>query len=208
MDWKITPKILIISMLHVSNNRAMPIKVLIAMGNLFGFSGNTIRVTTTRLVRDGRIESDERGLYRLKGTDTPISRFVDSWRSEESRVKDWDGSWICCLLPKATVVQQRKNSKALALLGFREGLPQLWVRPNNLTLGLAEIRELQIHQGMDTDSEIFLGGRFSPRHVEMWKRDLWPEAEIIRISKAAREQLERSMVRLESLPVKKALVES
>ena len=60
MDWKITPKILIVSMLHVTNNRAIPIRVLIAMGNLFGFTSNTVRVTTARLVRDGRIESDSK----------------------------------------------------------------------------------------------------------------------------------------------------
>jgi phenylacetic acid degradation operon negative regulatory protein len=208
MDWKITPKILIISMLHVTNNRAIPIRVLIAMGHLFGFTSNTVRVTTARLVRDGRIESDERGLYSLKDGDTPISRFVDNWRSEESRVKDWDGLWICCLVPRAAVVQQRKNTKALNLLGFREGLPQLWVRPNNITMGLKEIGELLIHQGMDRDAEVFLGDSFPPGHVERWKRDLWPGEEIIRISVAARKQLERSMKRLQSLPMKKALVES
>ena len=208
MDWKITPKILIISMLHVSNNRAMPIKVLITMGRLFGFTSNTVRVTTTRLAADGRIENDERGLYRLKDWDTPISRFVDSWRSEESRLKEWDGSWICCLLPKATLAQQRKNDKALALIGFGQGLPQLWVRPNNLTMELHEIRELLIHQGMDTEGEVFIGDSFEPRHVERWKRDLWSDEEVIRTSEAAREKLKRSMDRLESLPVKDALVES
>jgi phenylacetic acid degradation operon negative regulatory protein len=207
MDWKITPKMLIISMLHVSNNRAMPIKVLIAMGRLFGFTSNTVRVTTTRLVADGRIENDERGLYRLKDWDTPISRFVDNWMSEESRVKEWDGFWICCLLPRSTLAQQRKNEKALSLIGFGQGLPQLWVRPNNLAMGLPEIRELLIHQGMDTDGEVFIGGGFEPHHVERWKRELWSQEEIIRTSVSAREQLERSMERLESLPVKDALVE-
>lgn len=208
MDWKLTPKILILSMLHVSTDRALPIRVLVAIGALFGFTGNTVRVTTARLVQDGRIESDERGLYRLKDRGTPISRFVDTWRNETPRVKDWDGSWICCLLPRAAAGQARKNAKALALPGFREGLPHLWVRPNNLTMGLDAVRDLLLHQGMDGAGELFVGEQFSPLLVDGWTRDLWPAKEIIRASEAARRQIVRSRKRLPSLPVQDALVES
>ena len=208
MNWKITPKILIVSILHVSDNKAMPIKAMIAIGKLFGFTGNTIRVTATRLVRDGRLENDERGLYRIKDMDTPISRFVNAWMQGEARVRDWDGSWICCLAPSGTAGQRKKNAKALELPGFREGLPGLWVRPNNLTASLPDLKRLLVHQGMSPAGELFVANHFQERLHAQWKQYLWAVDELVGDMEEALMRLEKSKARIHGLPPENALMES
>ncbi len=208
MDWKITPKILIVSILHASDNKALPVKEMIVMGQLFDFSANTIRVATTRLVREGRIESDERGMYRLVDTSTSISRFVNSWKKGESRIKAWDGTWISCLPPRSPAAQQTKNKKALRLPGFREGLPGLWVRPNNITISLPDLKELLVDQGMDKEGEIFIGGHFNPSQTERWQGYLWPVDQLIATALAAQKRIDKSIARINSLPAEKAMVES
>ncbi len=208
MKWKITPKILIVSILHVSSNMAIPIRDMISIGKLFGFTSNTIRVTTTRLVRDGRLESDERGLYRIKDTDTPISRYVDDWKMGEDRVKEWDGSWICCLLPKASSGQMSKNAKALNLPGFREGKPGLWIRPNNITQNIGELKKLLVHQGMAPKGELFVGHDFSNHLTEQWVKYLWAVDEIIQSMESTLDRIEKSQTRISDLPPENALMES
>ncbi|ACL01957.1 putative transcriptional regulator, PaaX family [Desulfatibacillum aliphaticivorans] len=208
MNWNITPKILIVSILHVSDNKAMPIKDMIAIGRLFGFTGNVIRVTTARLVRDGRLENDERGLYRIKDMDTPISRFVNAWKQGEDRVKNWDGSWICCLAPNGTAGRRKKNAKALELPGFREGLPGLWVRPANLTMDLPSLKELLVHQGMDPAGELFVGRDFSEKTAAQWQKFLWPVEELVRDMEKALERIEKSKARVQGLPPDSALMET
>ncbi|MBI9074902.1 MAG: hypothetical protein JEZ02_05760 [Desulfatibacillum sp.] len=208
MTWKITPKILIVSILHVSDNKAMPIKNMIDIGRLFGFTGNTIRVTTTRLVRDGRLESDERGLYRIKDMDTPISRYVNAWKQGEKRMLDWDGSWICCLTPPASAGRRKQNAKALTLPGFREGLPNFWVRPNNLTMGLSDLKKLLVHQGLDPKAELFAGKEFHERLTQHWTEFLWPVGELIQNMEEALDRIAKSKARIHSLPADNALTES
>ncbi len=208
MKWKITPKILIVSVLHVSGNQAIPIKGLIKLGELFGFTSNSIRVTTTRLLRDGRLESDERGFYRLRNTDTPMSRFVNRWKTEESQVKDWDGSWLCILLPSRIAGNNKKKLKALLLLGFREGAANLWVRPNNISMDQQGVKELLVYNGMDDAMELFVGTNFRPLLEDRWKIDLWPVKKLMRDYEDIQARVDESMARLKSLPTKNALFES
>jgi phenylacetic acid degradation operon negative regulatory protein len=130
MEYQITPKNLILSLLQVADSRTMPIRTLIVCGELFGFTANTIRVTTTRLIREKSIESDERGYYRLGSRKNQLSRFINTWRMGEKRMVDWNGEWVCAVLPPNEDKHHRARSrKALEVMGFREGLAGLWVRP-------------------------------------------------------------------------------
>ena len=208
MEWKITPKILIVSVLHVSGNQAIPIKALIKMGGLFGFTSNAIRVTAARLIRNGRLESDERGFYKLMSTETPISRFVNSWKTGEARIRPWSGRWLCCLMPRVGAGQDKKDAKALMLPGFREGLPRLWIRPDNLEMNSESVKELMVHQGMNEGGELFTADGFSRDLEEGWKNRLWPVDKLIRNYESIQERIKKSMGRLNSLPTENALMES
>lgn len=208
MPLKITPKSLIISILQVSGNEPLPIKALIVMGELFGFNSNSIRVTTARLLREGRIESDERGLYRLKDINNPIIRLVNNWRTGEVGVTAWDKSWTCCLMPKVTSGEQKSSAKALALLGFKEGIANLWARPHNLTLEMGAMKKLLYALGIHPSATLFVARDFNPRLTEQWQRYLWPVDELIRSCVAIQKKLEESSARLASMPAPQAVVES
>ena len=44
---------------------AMPVRALVAAGDLFGISENSVRVTLARLLADRLVARDDRGAYRL-----------------------------------------------------------------------------------------------------------------------------------------------
>ena len=178
MNYKITPKSLILSLLHASNNQATPVKTMVLLGDLFGFTGNSIRVTTTRLLREGSIENDERGLYRMSSKSTTVSNFVNSWRMGESRLISWDGSWICCFLPGSPTKVQKQSHRLLWLMGFREGLPAFWVRPHNLVQGIDGLKKTLVRFGIDEKAELFIGNSFDHFISERWKGFLWPSERI------------------------------
>ncbi|MBA4369009.1 MAG: hypothetical protein C0403_15375 [Desulfobacterium sp.] len=206
---KITPKNFILSMLQVSNKQAIPIKTLVECGELFGFTGNTIRVTITRLIREGTIESDERGLYRLSETKDLIRKFIDGWRLGEARIIPWDGTWISCLMPKQKASRLlRKGVKGLQFLGFQEGMPGFWIRPNNLKLRLSNIDEILQLLGNASGYEIFLSKDFREKRILQWKTFLWPIQELTRSLQVIHQKLQASANRLHKMPVENAIVES
>ncbi len=170
----ITPKSLILGLLQASKEGEIPVKSLVTIGDLFGFTSNTIRVTATRLTREGKLESNERGLYQLSKNINPFSRFVESWRIGEERLILWDGSWMCYLAPPLTVRKQAKNAGIIKRPGFKEGTTNLWVRPNNLKIGLKGIKRILFQLNIDEMGELFIGHDFKDSLAKKWKQFLWP----------------------------------
>ncbi len=208
MDKKITPKSLVLGLMQASNNRAIPVKALVAAGEIFGFTGNTIRVTTTRLIREGTIESNERGLYRLSDKNTLVSRFIESWKEGEARRRDWKGSWVCCLMLKSTKKRKPEAQRALDLSGFKEGFPGLWIRPDNLTVGIRRMAALLSQFGKLENKEMFVAREFSDKQTEQWMKYLWPVEEILRKQEILILKMEKSAGRIENMPLEQALIES
>ena len=208
MEKKITPKSLVLGLLQASGNKAIPIKGLVLAGEIFGFTGNTIRVTMTRLVREGTIESNERGLYCLSDKNTLFSRFIESWRDGEGRLKDWDGGWVCCMMLKRTAKRKPETQRALDFSGFKEGLPGLWVRPDNLTVGIRRMEALLVHFGKLENKEMFVARDFSDKQTEKWMNYLWPVDDILERQQAFLLKMEKSAERIEKIPLEQALIES
>ena len=208
MNFKATPRRVILGLLQVAPRESIPIRSLITVGELFGFSDNTIRVTVLRLQRNGTIDSDARGEYRISHSPPAISRFIAGWRLGESRTVPWDGGWIGCFLPKNQNRHKTKNQKALNLLGFKEGLPKFWIRPNNLSMGFNDLKTVLFHFGLDEKAELFTAHRFSEDLIEKWKRFLWPIRKIRERQLDLVEKLKESIRRIETLPSDHALVET
>ncbi len=208
MDYKITPKSLILSILHVAGRQPVPIKALVVCGDLFGFTSNTIRVNAARLYREGTIESDERGLYRLGSRKNPLSRYIDGWRNGPTRIRPWDGCWTCCWQAQVPVNEQPGNQKAIQFMGFRQGLPGLWVRPNNLMLTLSEISALLMQMGLPARPELFIGAQFDANLTEQWQHFLWPMKDLLQTADHLLNKLTASRVRLPQMPLDQAVVES
>jgi phenylacetic acid degradation operon negative regulatory protein len=208
MNFNMTPRRLIFGILQVAPQESVSIKTLIAVGGLFGFSANTIRVTALRLIRNGAIENGARGQYRIISDASAVTRFITGWRLGESRIIPWDGGWTCCFLPKNQSRQKTKNQKVLSLLGFKEGMPKFWIRPNNLSMGFDDLKMVLFYFGLDKKAELFTAHQFSENITGQWKRLLWPVKEVEKKQNNLAEKLKASGDHIDALSFDDALVET
>lgn len=193
----VRPKSLVLDLLRVAESRAVPVRAFVAIGELFGLSGNAVRVALTRLVADGRVESDERGSYRLSGDVIALAAHVESWRSGEGRVRAWDGDWRAIVLPNALERAERTRSlRALERLGFRRGFGQLWLRPDNLAPPFAETLETLAALGLARRAQSFVARDFEPDELERWTRRAWRTERFARQQNELSERLDKSLERL------------
>src|SRR5262249_12440984 len=139
-----TARHLVLDLLSTLPRGAMPVRALVAAGELFAIRENSVRVALARLLAGGLIERDERGAYRLGPRAQGVSRQVGSWRDLDARLRPWDGGWIgvhTAGLRGAARSQLRRQRRALDWLGFRELCAGLALRPDNLADGVAGVRE-------------------------------------------------------------------
>ena len=172
---EVTAKSLLLDLLRATEPNALPIKLLVSAGEIFGISENAIRVNVTRLVSKGDLEQDDRGYYRVGPATTPLRSWVRNWRFGEERVRTWDQDWLMLsIAPEVKAKALKSLETACYRLGFRQLWSRLWIRPNNLNRSQEEIIEqLKELSGCDQVllaivSEINLVGKaFNPR--ELWQ---------------------------------------
>jgi len=205
---RVSPKGLLLDLLRVMP-RPVPVRELVAVGELFGLEGNAIRVALTRLVARGLVASDARGSYHLAAAADPVSRWVDGWRLGERRLRPWSGDWLCAWHPRGGGRKQRGRSRrAFGRLGFGEGRDGLWVRPDNLRAGLAELGADLARHGADPAAVPFVGREFPSGVIDEWTAALWPVERTAAAHRRALAAIERSAARLDRLSTGAALVES
>lgn len=182
---------------------------LVRIGGWFGFTPNSLRVAIARLVSEGEVESDERGSYRTSAAAAPVVTHVEGWRLGERRRRPWSGEWLAASLPRApSRTERRRSLRALDLLGLREGLAGLWVRPDNIAAPLAATDEKLRSFGLEPGAEVFLIREPSARLASRWSRSLWPVGELERRWRRAAAALETSAAKVASMPVEHAAVET
>ncbi len=206
-----TPKALILELLSTLREGAMPVRALVAAGEVFGIAENSVRVTLARLLAEGMVERDRRARYRLGEGAQVMQRRVVSWRRLEERVRPWQGGWIAAypggLRPRPERAARRRGEKALRLLGLRELAPGLAVRPDNLAVSSEETRaELQA-LGLDPQVAVFRLTDLDA-HQELRARRLWDGTALSQGYRRGRRALERSRARLRRLDRAQAMVES
>ena len=89
----VSPRSLILDLLSTMRRGAMPVRVLVRAGEMFGISENNVRVALARLVRAGRVERDERGQYRLGAAAEAVNRRVTAWQRVEDQLRAWRGAY-------------------------------------------------------------------------------------------------------------------
>ena len=203
----LTPKRMLLDLLRVSPT-ATPVSGLIEIGALFGFKDSALRVALTRLVAEGRVESDERGLYRRAVADDPKHELIETWRLGDARLRPWSGAFLAVSLPKLSRSARTHSLKALRGAGFVELFPALWVRPDNLSAGAKGAEAQLAVRGLHADAEHFVVDHFSNKVTDLLKRHSWNAREIRQRSARAHAALLRSTDRLAKLPQKEALVEA
>lgn len=199
------PSDVILDMLRSARSRRRSVQSLIAAGRLFDLTENTMRVTLSRLMARGMIESPARGLYRLADTTDALNDFVERWRLGDDRMRPWtSGEWLFAhRIPTSGTTDTDAGLWALDALGFREAQTGLYVRPDNLNLTLAGLRELARSIGLE-EHTLLLRGTPEAGAAEHWPR-LWNPHELD--YENALERLADSTARLPLLPQDAACLE-
>lgn len=128
-----------------------------------------VRVALSRLRRQGKVEPERRGVYRLSTQVQLEQTALGRWWERLDRLDvDWDGRYFVALtawLPKSDRKAARSRRRALTRLGFREHRPGFALRPANLGMGLGPLKELLQRLGFDDDGDLMIASEvsFDPR---------------------------------------------
>lgn len=205
-----TPKRLILSLLSAPTLESVEISRLLAWGQLFNIDSAAMRVATGRLVRQGLLESPQRGVYAIGPEGKVIAATARSWQGAEQRVAPWRGEWILvhtAHLGRSNKSSLRARERAFRLSGLAEYVTGLWCRPANLVESLAATRARLISLGLEPEAVV-------ARATEMpgvGERDLfalWPRTAIEQAYARHLEAMQKSAGRLAGLQVADAARES
>jgi phenylacetic acid degradation operon negative regulatory protein len=110
---------------------ALPSRALVALAELFGIAGGTMRTALSRLAATGEVESSD-GWYRLTG------RLLDRQQAQDvgrrSPAPAWDGRWhtVIAAAHQRDLADRRRFRAVLTDHRFGELRPDTWLRPANL----------------------------------------------------------------------------
>jgi phenylacetic acid degradation operon negative regulatory protein len=110
---------------------SLPARALVALAELFGIAGGTMRTALSRMVANGELAADD-GRYRLAG------RLLDRQRSQDIGRRDptgtWDGTWhtIVVAPDQRRLPERRRFRASMSDHRFGELRPDIWMRPANL----------------------------------------------------------------------------
>jgi phenylacetic acid degradation operon negative regulatory protein len=152
------PRRVVLNLLRVAGGGVLAAPEALKAGALFGISENSMRVTLARLSRAGLVEAAERGLYRLGPAGSAIAADVGGWRDVESRLVPWRGRWVAAAtggLPRSDRRSLRIRTRALSMLGMRELDHGLFLRPDNLSGGVAGVRARLAGLGLEEGAAVF-----------------------------------------------------
>jgi phenylacetic acid degradation operon negative regulatory protein len=210
MPHRVTPRNLVLDVFRVAPEATpAPIAALVDLGRMFGFEPTTMRTAVSRLTSAGLLESDARGWYRPAATTDPFRAVIEGWRRGEARMRRWKGEWLavsCAPWPRRAA--QRQTERALRYVGLRPAVARLWIRPDNLTASHAELRARLEAVGATQIDELFVARGFSRERIARWLRELWDVPQLEATYRATHAELGRSLARLETLPLERALVET
>ncbi|GFD77644.1 hypothetical protein KUL118_05060 [Tenacibaculum sp. KUL118] len=201
---------LLLKLLGSRDNIQMNASAAVRVGALFGISENNIRVTLTRLHSTQLITLVERGYYQLGEVGKGFAKEIHHWRDVQHYLKSWRHDWVVAqtnTLPKSDKKQHRTNERALKLMGMKKLVNDMYIRPNNLSGGAAEVREKLIALGLSDKVMVFTASDFES---EMQKKamKLWAHLKLEALYRDGCIEIERSLKRIPSLTLEEATKES
>lgn len=199
-----------VDLLSTVGERAMPVRALIAAGEVFGFRPESMRVALVRLCERGTIERNERGQYRIAPAARAVQEHVVAWNRIEERMVPWRGGWIAVHtagLARSERGRLRRRERALQLFGFRLFDTGLWIRPDNLRGGVETTRASLVDLGLEVAAPVF-GITHLDAASDDRARALWDTEALRNAYRAMSDALDDSAARLPSLPPRQAMAES
>ena len=80
----VSARTLVLSLMSVRGRRTQALTYLTRAGALFGIEPTAIRMAVTRLVKDGLLQSVDRGTYATGEKAAALTAEISDWRSERS----------------------------------------------------------------------------------------------------------------------------
>ena len=120
-----------LSVLLGSHPPELPARAFVAMAELFGIPGGTMRTALSRMLSADEVIAVE-GQYRLAGRLLDRQQAQDAGR--RAPAPDWDHRWhtIVAAADQRDLAQRRRFRAAMANRRFGELRPDIWMRPSNL----------------------------------------------------------------------------
>lgn len=176
-----SPRNILLDLMGVHPEHQLATGLLGVISDAFDLSVNNLRVTLSRLAAADFVRSNERGVYSLTEKALAKRSFMDRWKESSLTTPEWEGNWLACHLPKGEERGVRKKTcQALELNGFKVGLDQLWVRPDNLTTPLPELRQRLRGLGLESGASCFVMQAVEDHVASEWAATLWPVATLNR----------------------------
>ncbi|WP_340692284.1 hypothetical protein [Hyphomonas sp.] len=176
----VSARTLVLSLMSVHGRRTQALTYLTRAGALFGMEPTAIRMAVTRLVRDGLLESVDRGIYAAGAKAAALTAEISDWRTTPDRTSPWQGGWVGVMtnhLGRTDRKDLRARMRALRLYGFAQAEAGLWVRPDNLRLSLADLRAALVRIGLQADALLVTINETALPTGMDW-RDLWSTDEL------------------------------
>lgn len=206
----VSARALVLSLMSSTEAAPQAIGQLIDAAALFGIEAATLRVAVTRLMKDGLLESPERGIYSPGPKAQALMRRVQQWEHVADRVVDWNGDWLVALtrhLGRSDRKQLRARERALALFGYQQTEEGFWVRPANLSGSLDQHRAGLTDIGADEDIILMRAADMAMARPQDWA-GLWSPEALSQSYARAIETMEASLARLDRLELDEAARET
>lgn len=197
----LSARALILSLIASIGADRQMIAGLIHAGALFGIEPATVRVAATRLLKEGLLESPERGLYVPGPKAQALTRRVQQWQDVAAKMVPWNGDWLVAMthpLGRRDRKQLRNRERALALFGYQAAEAGLWVRPANLARALPDHQLDLTGIGADETMPVFRVSEMAAPGMQDWA-GLWSAADLERSYQAAIRTMTESLERIPRL---------
>lgn len=206
----LSARALILSLIASIGTGRQMIAGLIHAGALFGIEPATMRVAATRLLKEGLLESPERGLYVPGPKAQALTRRVQQWQDVAAKMVPWNGDWLVAMthpLGRRDRKQLRNRERALALFGYQQAEAGLWVRPANLARALPDHQQDLTGIGADETMPILRVAEMAAPGMQDWA-GLWSAADLEHSYQAAIRAMTESLERLPRLSLADAARET
>jgi phenylacetic acid degradation operon negative regulatory protein len=127
----LTARSLVLTGLLGTHPPRLPVRALVALGQLFGFAEGAMRTALSRMAAAGEIEATD-GSYTLG------SRLQQRQASQDASRRpapaDWDGTWWVAIVDaeRRTVGERRAFRSRMRHGRMGELRPDIWLRPANI----------------------------------------------------------------------------
>lgn len=175
---RLNARSLALSALLGTHPPALPARAFVALAELFGIAGGTMRTALSRMAAAGEVEAST-GWYRLTGRLLERQESQDIGRRPPTPV--WDGRWhtVIAAADQRDLADRRHFRAVLTHHRFGELRPDTWLRPANLPAPVLGTSAFVLTGTVDRSDE--------PKLVER----LWDVPSIVRRTHHLLDEIER-----------------